>query len=88
MMAVPLSTLFTLKAPLVFYLDGSVEMQGDRTNNYVDSLRNTCGQREFNMIMCVMRAPRLDTYSAIKKLTVSDYGIPSQVLFKSIFIRY
>ena len=53
-------------------------MQYDRTNNYVDTLRGACNQREYNMIMCVLRSSRLDTYSAIKKLTVSDFGIPSQ----------
>jgi len=54
-------------------------MQQDRTSNYVDSLRHACDQREFNIVMCVMRAARADTYSAVKKLTCSEYGVPSQV---------
>ena len=53
-------------------------MPADRTNNYVDTLRTAINQREYNMIMFVMRAARLDTYSAIKRLTVSEFGIPSQ----------
>ena len=60
-------------------------MQADRTNNYVETLRAAFNQRENNMIMCVVRAPRLDVYSAIKKLTVSDFGIPSQASLDGSF---
>ena len=55
-------------------------MVQDRTSNYVDSMRNECRRLEYNMVMAVMRAARADTYSAIKKLTYHECGIPSQVI--------
>ena len=55
-------------------------MVQDRTSNYVDSMRDECRRLEYNMVMAVMRAARADTYSAIKKLTYHECGIPSQVI--------
>ena len=55
-------------------------MVKDRTSNYVDSMRDECRRLEYNMVMAVMRATRADTYSAIKKLTYHECGIPSQVI--------
>lgn len=54
-------------------------MQADRTSNYVDSIRNELDRKEYSLVFCVLRSVRADTYSAIKKLTCSEIGIPSQV---------
>ncbi|XP_057371400.1 piwi-like protein Siwi [Daphnia carinata] len=57
-----------------------VQMQADRTSNYVDAIRSECSRREFSLIFCVLRSSRADTYSSIKKLTCTEFGIPSQVI--------
>lgn len=51
----------------------------DRTNNYLDTIRNECYRLKYNMVMTVLSSNKADVYSAIKKLTVCDIGIPSQV---------
>lgn len=56
-------------------------MQADRTSNYVDSIRNEVDRKAYSLVFCVLRSVRADTYSAIKKLTCSEFGIPSQVSF-------
>ena len=55
-------------------------MQMDRTSNYVEAIRAECGRKQFSLIFCVLRAARADTYASIKKMTISEFGIPSQVL--------
>ena len=60
-------------------------MQADRTSNYVDSIRNEVSK---SLIFCVLRSARADTYSAIKKLTCSEFGIPSQVEFLFFFFDF
>ena len=54
-------------------------MQADRSSDYTNRIREECSRMNYNMIMVVMRSQRADTYGAIKKLTCSDIGIPSQV---------
>lgn len=54
-------------------------MQMDRTSNYVEAIRTECSRREYSLIFCVLRNARADTYASIKKMTISEFGIPSQV---------
>lgn len=54
-------------------------MQADRTNNYLESIDNECRRMDYNMVMCVMRSNRKDTYAAIKKKVYCQMGVPSQV---------
>ena len=63
-------------------------MQADRTSNYVDSIRNEVSKSDYSLIFCVLRSARADTYSAIKKLTCSEFGIPSQVEFLLFFFYF
>lgn len=60
-------------------------MQADRTSNYVESIRNEIGKKNYSLVFCVLRSARADTYSSIKKLTCSEFGIPSQVDTSSFF---
>jgi aubergine-like protein len=55
-------------------------MQMDRTSNYVEAIRAECSRKEYSLVFCVLRAARADTYASIKKMTISEFGIPSQVL--------
>ena len=57
-------------------------MQMDRTSNYVEAIRAECSRKEYSLVFCVLRAARADTYASIKKMTISEFGIPSQVLNK------
>lgn len=57
----------------------SIQMQADRTSNYVDAIRSELSRKDFSLVFCVLRAARADTYSSIKKLTYAEFGIPSQV---------
>jgi len=57
-----------------------VSMTSDRSNEYTNRIREECGRLNANIVMAVMRSQRADTYGAIKKLTCSDLGIPSQVI--------
>lgn len=62
-------------------------MQMDRTSNYVEAIRGECNRKEYSLILCVLRAARNDTYASIKKMTISEFGIPSQViLFKILLV--
>ena len=54
-------------------------MTNDRSTEYTNRIREECGRMNANIVMAVMRSQRADTYGAIKKLTCSDLGIPSQV---------
>lgn len=59
----------------------------DRTSNYVEAIRAECGRKQFSLIFCVLRAARADTYASIKKMTISEFGIPSQVsVWKGIVV--
>lgn len=51
----------------------------DRTNNYLDAIESNDGCLDFNMVMCVLRAQRKDTYAAIKKKLCVQQGVSSQV---------
>ena len=68
---------------MLFFFRFSIQMQADRTSNYVDSIRNEVSK---SLIFCVLRSARADTYSAIKKLTCSEFGIPSQVEFLFFYL--
>jgi len=57
-----------------------IPMQMDRTSNYVEAIRAECSRKEYSLIFCVLRAARADTYASIKKMTISEFGIPSQVI--------
>ena len=59
-------------------------MQMDRTSNYVEAIRAECSRQNYSLIFCVLRAARADTYASIKKMTISEFGIPSQVLVSQI----
>lgn len=48
-------------------------------NNYVEKLEDELSQKDYSMVMCVLRNNRTDVYNVIKKLTLSSYGISSQV---------
>jgi aubergine-like protein len=51
----------------------------DRTSDYINALRDNTPNRYYDIVMCVLRTNRTDTYSAIKKYTFCDRGIASQV---------
>lgn len=57
----------------------SITMQADRTNNYLEMIDSELSLTDYNMVMCVMRSNRKDTYAAIKKKVYCQIGIPSQV---------
>lgn len=57
-------------------------MQTDRTNNYLEHIDDESRRKEYNMIMCVMRSQRKDTYAAIKRKVYCNMGVPSQVSAK------
>ncbi len=51
----------------------------DRTSDYIKALRDNTPHRDYDIVMCVLRTNRTDTYSAIKKYTFCERGIASQV---------
>ncbi|XP_046635666.1 piwi-like protein Siwi isoform X2 [Daphnia pulicaria] len=57
-----------------------VPLDMDRTSDYINALRDNIPNRYYDIVMCVLRTNRTDTYSAIKKYTFCDRGIASQVI--------
>lgn len=60
----------------------SIALEGDRTTHYIDGLRDQVANGQYNIVLCVLRAHRNDTYNAIKRETLcKDASIISQVFF-------
>ncbi|KAK4016032.1 hypothetical protein OUZ56_030995 [Daphnia magna] len=57
-----------------------VALQADRTGNYVTALQEELTRKTYDVVMCVLANNRHDTYSSIKKITLCQLGIASQVI--------
>lgn len=64
-----------------------VSLDNDRPNNYVDRIRDECQQIQYNLVFAVLMRQQADSYGAIKKLTCSEIGIPSQVVTQGKCLR-
>jgi aubergine-like protein len=57
----------------------SVSLENDRNNNYANALENELSNHHYDIVMCVLRSNRADTYKVIKNITFCRLGIASQV---------
>ncbi|XP_045030836.1 piwi-like protein Siwi isoform X2 [Daphnia magna] len=58
-----------------------IALEGDRTTHYIDGLRDQVANGQYNIVLCVLRSHRNDTYNAIKRETLcKDASIISQVI--------
>ncbi|EFX83177.1 Aubergine/Piwi-like protein copy E [Daphnia pulex] len=57
-----------------------VALEREQTSEYINAMRDNVSHRDYDIVMCVLRTNRTDTYSAIKKYTFCERGIPSQVI--------
>jgi len=57
-----------------------VSLDNDRPHSYVDCIRQECARNQYNLVFVVLMRLQADTYGAIKKVTCSELGIPSQVI--------
>ncbi|XP_057373968.1 piwi-like protein Siwi [Daphnia carinata] len=58
-----------------------IEVKGERATHYVEGLREQVANRQYNIVLCVLRSHRNDTYNAIKRETLcKDANIISQVI--------
>lgn len=61
---------------LYFY---SVPLESERELGFVSAMRDKLSQKHYNLVMCVLTTHRADIYNSIKRLTLCEMGIPSQV---------
>ncbi|KAI9556445.1 Aubergine/Piwi-like protein copy E [Daphnia sinensis] len=58
-----------------------IELREDRTTHYIEALREHVANRQYNIVLCVLRTQRNDTYNAIKRETLcKDTDTMSQVI--------
>ena len=54
-------------------------MSSDRTIDYLTDIREESNKDPIDLLVVVLRTARDDVYSAVKKLTICDLGIITQV---------
>ncbi len=57
----------------------SVSLSSDRNTSYAEALKEHLSKQDFSIVMCVLTSNRADIYNTIKRITLCEQGIPSQV---------
>ncbi len=63
-------------------------MNSSRNNDYIREIRANCDRDDLSMIMAIVNSKAADVYNSIKRVTLTELGVPSQVYFYSIIQRF